>query len=398
MVTPEEITKKVAGIYGSYLRKWVCNDDANFFPHPVRGADLKRDKLNKAADIQAIRILREKAKPARGWGYTLEERYVAARDGHDYYPQKIWIDTRDDLLRLTRKASEFAKIQTVVERLRGELPDLETWLARHVKSLAKHHESLDGLIAVTKYFLAHPMPGCYPQQLPVDVDAKFIDRNHRTLRAWLDLVLPPAAIDVHEQRFARRFGLREVQHHRGLVVLDEQLHEELDLPFDELSAPARSLAQLEVSRATIVIVENKVPLTTVPRIHRGIAVAGDGASAWMLEQMPWLHTNCVLYWGDIDAPAFEILSRLREAVPGVESVLMDRETFDAHATRAQPGKGRPRLELPALTDTERAMYEHCVRENLMLEQEKLSQRFVGEAFARTLAAEGGRSDRQFAAP
>lgn len=387
MITPDAIKKKAEALYPKFLSQWVRRADADFFPHRVP-ANLAIDKQQLPASIHAVQALKNESKAVKGWGYTYHERFVESPDGHGPRPDKITIDALDDLLRLAGKVNEFRRTQQVANRLREELPQLEGWITQHVHTIAKYRQALAGLIAVAQYFVANPMPDCYPQQLPVAVDTKFIVRHQAVLRQWLDLLLPPAAMVAHETNFMRRFGLREPQHQRGLLLLDEELRDEMKLPFDELAAPVRSLASLSVRDVIVVVVENKTPLLSVPRIRRGLVIAGDGASAPMLAQVPWLHTNRVLYWGDIDAAGFEILSRLRSRIPHVESVMMDEATYEAHKKNAKAGCRAKPQSLPYLTPHERRMYVRCVAENLMLEQEKLLQKCVHSAFA-TASINGG---------
>ena len=196
------------------------------------------------------------------------------------------------------------------------------------------------------------------------VDTKFIQRHRATLRQWLDLLLPPSGIDVNEATFARRFGLRDGQEHRAVRVLDRQLTLELGLPFDKLSLPLRSMATLSLKNATIVIVENDLNLLTLPTITRGLGISGEGNSVNRLEQLRWLDANRLLYWGDIDAEGFLILSRLRNLFPRVESVLMDMYTIRQHERLLIDGAGSRATPQPTnLTATEADAFYFCVRGN-----------------------------------
>lgn len=104
----------------------------------------------------------------------------------------------------------------------------------------------------------------------------------------------------------------------------------------------------------------------------------------------------VVYWGDMDAAGFEILSKVREQGVECESMLMDRATYDEYAvygTNSMPDSGKsgkdgrrangsekeiaprkPRAT-PGLRPDERALYEAlCTGEGVpfrRLEQERI---------------------------
>lgn len=302
-LTPEDIKANAEHAYLRFLSHWVSRTDGEFFPYRIR-ARFTVDAKDPKGTIRASEALMAKSKAGRGWGYTVHRNQVRMRDfGNNPVPHAITIDTEEDLLRLANKQSEFAATCKVVEAVRKELPQLSGWLESNVRSMYRLSDSVMGLIQVARYFTSNPWPDCYARQIPVSVDTKFIQRHQGILRQWLDLLLPPSGIDVNETTFARRFGLRDGQEHRALRILDPQLTHELELPFDELSLPLRSIAALPVKDATVVIVENDLNLLTLPLITRGIGIRGEGNAVNRMEQVRWLATNRVFYWGDIDVVA-----------------------------------------------------------------------------------------------
>lgn len=379
--SPPTIVAKAERAYPRFLRKWVRGEDDDFFPYHVRVL-LPLDAKKLKATIDADERLMLKSKTECGWGYTVHREQKRKRDlGSSSVPTSITIDTLDDLLRLAKKKEEFASTERVVDRIRSELPQLGDWLVKHVRSLWEKAGSIDGLIAVTKYFVENPWPDCYARQIPVPVDTKFVHRHKVILRQWLDILLPDSAIDVNETKFARRFGLRDGQQHREFRVLDLQLLDELGLAFDELSLPLRSMATLNVKNATVVIVENDTNLFTLPSYERGIAIRGKGDSAVLLERVRWLDNNRVFYWGDIDVEGFLILSRLRNLFPHVESLMMDHETIQQFEEYVVGGEGSKPNAPTNLTENEAAAFAFCLQGNHRLEQEKISQPYVDERFA-----------------
>ncbi|MCH7989127.1 MAG: hypothetical protein IID46_08245 [Planctomycetes bacterium] len=382
MITPDEILTKAENAYNNkFLPLWVRGNETDFFPLRIP-ANLSLLKGNMAATIKAVDRLRDKSKEHRGWGYSIHWNQVRSREfGNNPQPDRITIDTLDDLLRLSRQAEHFTATREFINRARKELPGLSAWLVTHVRSLARLAESLKGLMAVTKFFIAHPWPDCFARQIPVNVDTKFVERHQALLRQWLDILLPASAIDVNETKFARRFGLRDGQPHRGIRILDQGLLPELDLPCDELSLPLRSIAKLPVRETTIVIVENQLNLLTLPALKRAIGVRGEGKAVTRLHQLTWLHDNRIIYWGDIDVDGFLILSSLRNLFPHVESILMDRATLEQHSQYVIPGNGTTPSLPSNLNEEESATFLLCSKHNQRLEQEHVLQPFVDSAFA-----------------
>ncbi len=208
------------------------------------------------------------------------------------------------------------------------------------------------------------------------VDTKFIERNEAILRAWLDILLPPSAIDVNEKKFARRFGLRDGELHYLVRLLDSNLTAELNLPFDELSLPLRHLGSLPVADVTIIIVENKVNLLTLPPRLRTIALGGVGNGVVQLAKLPWLATSRILYWGDIDVDGFRILSTLRNRFPQVESMFMSCDVLERFREFIVPYRSPTATSPVNLTEVERRAFDRCLAESLRLEQEHLPSEFV----------------------
>jgi hypothetical protein len=234
------------------------------------------------------------------------------------------------------------------------------------------------LVAVTDYFVRNPWPDCFARQFSVPVDTKFVERHQPVLRQWLDTLLPASAIDVNETKFAKRFGLRDGRQHRAIRVLDRDVIGELGLPFEELSLPLRSLETLPVRDVTVIIVENRLNLFTLPSVTRAIGIQGDGKAVTRLETLKWLNYNRVIYWGDIDVDGFGILSSLRNLFPHTESILMDRSTLARHGAYTTEGNGHALALRSNLDLEEAATFQLCCTKNLRLEQERVLQDHVDE--------------------
>jgi len=380
VITPQQIVQKCQTAYGRFLSAWIHGEGDGFFPLAIR-ANLKPIEKDLPATIDSVERLRQGSKETRGWGYSLHLNRVRSRDfGDNRFPERITIDTLDDLLRLIGRRDEFDATRRVAGRLKDELPGLVAWLRKHIRSIAASDAELDGLIAVTRFFLDHPWPDCYSRQIPVAVDTKFIERHQSLLRRWLDELLPASAVQADETTFAFRFGLRDGQPHRAVRLLDQSLTHELGIVFDEFSLPPRFLSQLSVRNSTVVVVENRLNLLTLPPLHRGIAIRGEGTAVSRLAKVPWLAENELVYWGDIDVEGFHILSGLRNLFPKVRSIMMDRETLKLHSDYIIDGNASKLAQPTNLTNKERDTLKICEYQNQRLEQERILQDYVVSTF------------------
>ncbi|MCS7467347.1 DUF2220 family protein [Stieleria sp. ICT_E10.1] len=374
MITPEAIAEKAKRIYPKAVKAWLSGQLDAFFPHRVP-ANLALPK-DHAAAIEQVDRLRQASKEITGEGYTVQYESRRSRmHGLNHFPTAIVIDSMQDLVRLAGCSPQWTVLRRATETLRRRKPELERWLMQrsHWKQLLEVVDVLDGLLDIVDYFQAHPRPDCFARELPLAVSTKLLETHRRRLATWLDVVLPPHTIDHRYgyDAFEPRYGLRYARPHFLLRILDDALQSDLGLPFDELSLPAESLSQLAVTDARILIVENKINLLSLPKMQRGLALGGLGNGVTQLADIRWLHENPVFYWGDIDADGFVILDRLRQALPGVLSLLMDGSVFDQFLDLATAGNGSQPKELPRLNDDERACYERVCRTNRRIEQEHL---------------------------
>jgi len=116
----------------------------------------------------------------------------------------------------------------------------------------------------------------------------------------------------------------------------------------------------------IIISENKDTAIGFPATEGAIAVEGDGkAGPAAISQLIWVRECPTLrYWGDVDAEGFEIVNGYRAAGLTLDTLLMDRDTYERYKRFGthQDRRGnrlliRDRRNLPFLTEAERRLYE-----------------------------------------
>ncbi|MFA5685072.1 MAG: Wadjet anti-phage system protein JetD domain-containing protein, partial [Lysobacteraceae bacterium] len=238
---------------------------------------------------------------------------------------------------------------------------------------------------------AHPRPGVYLRQVDVPgVDSKFIEAHRGVLGEWLDLVLPPEAVDASAGgvgQFARRYGFLDKPLRIRFRLLDPSLP---SLPgcvgLPDVSLDIDSFATLALPLERVFITENETNFLAFPDTARAIVIFGAGYGSEALARADWLHRCALHYWGDIDTHGFVILDRLRGHFPHAVSLLMDRSTLFAH--QAHWGEeSRPASQpLTRLDAEESALYDDLrldrIRPRLRLEQERIGYGWLKDGLRR----------------
>lgn len=228
---------------------------------------------------------------------------------------------------------------------------------------------------VVAWFRAHPGVGVMPREVAVEgVHTKWLEQ-HRPLvetlvaasrgvvgRAELGLVTPPVRVRLRFHPGEGPGGLGDVE-----------------IPLTEVDT-------LPVPRV-FVMVENLTTFLALPTWPGAVLAWGAGFQAAKVSADPWFRQALVLYWGDLDADGFGILSDVRLAHGSVRSVLMDADTVRRWAPYGVPDRDfRPR-HYPGLQEGELAALEGLiVAGHLRIEQERIRFDVAVEALGREIAA------------
>lgn len=370
MIHPNDIRQKALNLYPKFQLTWL--DGNEFFPCRIPANRTLPD--DPASAIHSVQLLRSESKAEKRFGYSIEwQERNSRRHGKNLVPGKIFFSTQIDFLRFIDKEDEFEKFTSAVKIIRQHYPKIERWIRSNRKLLADSAADVEGLILVVDYLRANPRPGLFARELPLNIDTKFIERNQRILRGWLDLLLPPTTIRADEQHFARRYGLQYDQPRLQIRFLDPTIQQAFGSPWTDCSIPLETLAKQNVDSANVLVVENKTCLMTLPNLPNTLAMGGIGNAVADFRLIPWLHQCTIWYWGDIDVDGLSILSRFRIHFPTVKSLLMDIETLCRH--REQLGQRVEPTKEPSppvnLTSFERAAFDVCHSEFLRIEQEQI---------------------------
>jgi hypothetical protein len=295
VIQPDDIRRKAGNLYPGFLQTWLRGGDS-YFPRVIP-ADRTPSADDMATAINEVEQLRQGSKDVLGYGYTVVWREVNSRKmGRNRFPEQIVFDTHADYLRYIGKQQEFAAFSAAVVQLRAQAPALEHWMHANTQKLIDAGAQVEGLLQVVAFFREHPRPDRFARELPIPVDTKFIERHQALLQEWLDILLPPSAIRADETQFELRYGLRYVEPHLYVRLLDPCLKSELGLPCSELSLPLHTLARLEVRDAAAFVVENKVNLLTLPPdtpLHRFWRL-GSGGHTIAPRALAWVNQPLLL--------------------------------------------------------------------------------------------------------
>ncbi len=347
--------------------------------------------------------LSERFESARAWvaqltatpNIRIEWRELSHRVlGRQRIPDQVWIDHADQALALIGKCREGGAWREIWHSTGEQLPALLPWLERRPLQALALAEHWQRLLAVCHWCMAHPRSGLYLRQVDIPgVHSKFIETHRSTLAEWLDLLLPAetiAADAVGVNLFARRYGFREKPTRIRFRLLDAGLS---ILPGcggrPDITLDADSFARLALPIRRVFITENETNFLAFPDVAQAIVIFGGGYGWDALARADWLSQCPIHYWGDIDSHGFIILDRLRQHLPHVQSLLMDRETLHRHRVHWGEEPIPTRIEPHHLTPDEFALFDDLrtdrIAPRVRLEQEHIQFTWLSRAVACLIA-------------
>ena len=384
MISPAQVRDKAARHYMRFLEAYLAGKD--FFP-----LELPFPKVKASDDYMAVKAgvqtLLLGAKREKGYGYSVAiETRTMRRYGPQSLPSRIWIETETDFLKLTGKEVEFKRFKDAVRETRRDVPQLFGWVEAHPKEVLRHLDKWAGLLKVCRYFLEQPRPNLYTRELPIAVHSKFVEENRGILSKLLEHVLPPNAVNEHETLFEKRFHLRYKEALIRFRVLDDQLVKRYALPVRDLSTPVSQFASLNLSSHPFVMTENEMTFLTLPTLPNSFGLFGKGFAVEALASVTWLEKCPILYWGDLDAHGFQILSQLRGYFLNVVSLMMDEVTLRTFGAFKVAGTTSKVMALPNLTPDEARVFDLLVEGEVRLEQERISHGYAVRELRRSYRA------------
>lgn len=379
MITPQEIKSKTERKYVSFLQSLV--EGVSFSKLVIRG-DKSYTKSSLPEFEKEIQLINSQSKEKKGFGYTLEFQKVKTKSlGVQDLPTSIFFDTEKDFLMFLGKEKEVASFKTSVEKIIEAFPELKEWIVKNPVRVITNHTEWDSILRVCQYFKQNPKPNLYIRELPIKIHTKFIERNKGVIRELLDILLTEH-INSDSKEFEKRFHLKFSEPLIRFKILDKEISLKYFSGIDDIAIPVSQFETLNLPIKRVLVVENKTTLytaLTLPKMDKSIVLFGSGFSIHNLKGAQWLSNVEVLYWGDLDVQGFEILSQFRSYFPHVQSLLMDKITFEEffENDKGSPTGVSTKLNL---TEEEQLLYDILKTNNWRLEQEKIPLYWLKESF------------------
>jgi hypothetical protein len=165
-----------------------------------------------------------------------------------------------------------------------------------------------------------------------------------------------------------------------LRILDPLLRCQLG-GLGDISAPWEQIAGMNLPLSRVFIVENLQTGLAFDDLPGSIVIMRLGYAVDVLGQLPWLANKHCIYWGDLDTHGFAILSRARNYLPELQTLLMDEYTLLSHKPLwGEESDPHPAMMLPNLHASEQLLYQklkqNTLGQSVRLEQERISWEFA----------------------
>ena len=384
MIQPDRIKQDALRWYPEFLSKSI--EEQPFFPKDIRFGKIKpSETLKEFSTIRKeIENLRQNSKENFGHGYKVV--FVKIKNqkiGEQLFPERIFFDDQTDYLKFIKKEREFEKFLKISTIITSEFPELKQWIINHPQKIIDNFEKWNDIIKVCKYFRKNPKPRVYVRELPLDISTKFVEENRTLLRMLLDILIERFA-KTDESDFEKRFNLKYKEKLIRIRILDEKISKSLFFGVDDISIPHTQFDTLTIPCKRVFVLENHTNFSnifnflTLPNLAESIAIFGEGFQIGLLKNARWLLDKQIIYWGDIDAHGFQILSQIRGYFPQTRSCMMDFDTFNDFKDLTISGVDTNVSELTHLTPEEHQLFTYLLenKERNRLEQEKIPHSYA----------------------
>lgn len=316
---------------------------------------------------------------AGGTKYRIERTSVGGRDlGRTELPARVILDSYQQVWRLLGvdgAAGTVARFAEVL-RLAARTPAATAWAYRYPIRAAELVDEWPAMLEAYDWLAWSRGSGKFLREIDAPgVDTKLIERHLGIFAKMLEVPGSPAGFTT---------GLGLAQKPSFVRVRFDPAVFGMPPGITEAEFRADELSRLPAQVASALIIENEVSYLSVPVPEHGVVLWGKGFDVTSPAAQSWLRPVAARgdarYWGDIDTHGFAILNRVRSHLPGVRSILMDRETLLAHEARWGSETKPSNARLPGLIDAEASLYEDLVTDRfahaLRLEQERIDWAWV----------------------
>lgn len=309
-VTPDELRAWVAGIVE---REMFAVDD----PWPRTKAVHWPKESELLADVNAVHDANNALKDfaaRHGCGVTCTARRVGARvmlvDHVTVPDERVALAIAGH--RLRRERDRTLARAALLEETCGVTPEVAMPAVRRLRDETDVDFAL--FTAAAAWFGAHrgDIAAMTAREVPLEgFSAKWLGGARSQRRSAICTVLGVDALPLRERPEELRY-----RHLDPAAAGDP----------DRIAVTPQHEPERPVRRA--IIVENKDTYQAMPAFVGAVCVFGSGFAATRVARLlPFLADCDVVYWGDVDAAGFEILSAVRASGIDCTSILMDRATY-----------------------------------------------------------------------
>ncbi|MBN9611905.1 MAG: hypothetical protein J0H64_00270 [Actinobacteria bacterium] len=327
--------------------------------------------------------LSEHLEEARRWAAEIERAADGGRSfgvvsggvggrrlGRSTIPVRVRIDSEAQAWRILGVADDVERFDELL-RFSANTPLAREWaIAQPIRAIELFDE-WPAMLAALDWLDWNRDSQLHLRQVDAPgVDTKLIERHRAVLATMLGV---PSGAEAFRTAlgFAGKPDLVRLRFDPSALGLPPGITE-ARLRVEELVSLRRSVSHL-------LIVENEVTFLSVPVPEGGVVLWGRGYAAGSPAALELFADVAARgdahYWGDLDTHGFAILSRVRNHLPSVRSVLMDRETLFAHEPRWGTKPSPTNSALSGLTAAEAELYSDLVTDRLgrsvRLEQERI---------------------------
>jgi hypothetical protein len=378
---PSDILKFIARRFEKQHQNWLRGEGA--WPLLVSlGTPTERDVLNGATGI------REWVSAWTDWkgvGEIAWEDRRLSRMGKQQIPESIAFASAERVADALGQRNKWDRAVERYAQMTSRWPMLakDTELSRNFDVLANYSdEDYARLLSLLKWLERNPDSGLYLRQLPLEsIDTRWVER-----RKWLVTNLMREILSLSpDTDFFGACGLKKPPARLRLRLLCPELRVRFG-GLEDIEAPFEEIAQMALAPTRVLVVENLETGLAMPSLPGVVCFMKLGNAATLLGAIPWVAAAKLYYWGDIDTHGFAILSRVRQHLPSIESLLMDETTLDVHRELCID-EPIPTLlaDMAHLTEAEKKLYlKLCARHQgkyLRLEQERIYWLYAMRALA-----------------
>lgn len=368
MKLPPDVVALLERRFDSKHRDWLAAPGEGWPLVVPLGVPSEQDALRQ---VDAVRAWVDSWRQWPGVEWVTRQWKVL---GAQQLPASVSFQDAGEVARCIGQQARWQRAAQRFAELTQRWPGLARRLARTFAALADY-EDLDfrRLTDLLTWLEANPHSGLYPRQVPVEgIDSKWLEGRTAVLAEllWHLRDDAPEHADFH--------SLSGLQRPAALIrmrVLDPALRAQLG-GLDDFAAPLASIAQLQLTPARVLVVENLQTGLALPDFAGTVAFMGMGFGVDVLRHLAWLAPARKLYWGDLDTHGFAILQRARASLPDMASLLMDEATLLTfrHLANEEPAQAAPEA-LALLTEEESQVYAGLKSQrwgsHVRLEQERI---------------------------